>query len=228
MDNYFQVAKQRFIHYTTTQFIFTGVQVPHLIEAAGWPSILLVVASVVGLAVIFERLWALRYSRVLPRGLLGEVLTQVREQGISPQLVEQLDAGSPLGRIFSAGLRNERNSREAMKEAIEEAGRAVLLDLERSLSTLGTIASISPLLGLFGTVVGMILLFGSQSPGGGSPEALAQGISVALYNTAFGLVVAVPSMIFYRLFRARIDRMIVEMEQQAIKLVEVLHGDRQP
>ncbi|MDE1982209.1 MAG: MotA/TolQ/ExbB proton channel family protein [Betaproteobacteria bacterium] len=201
---------------------------PHLIEAAGWPSILLVVASVVGLAVIFERLWALRYSRVLPRGLLSEVLTQVREQGISPQLVEQLDAGSPLGRIFSAGLRNERNSREAMKEAIEEAGRAVLLDLERSLSTLGTIASISPLLGLFGTVVGMILLFGSQSPGGSSPEALAQGISVALYNTAFGLVVAVPSMIFYRLFRARIDRMIVEMEQQAVKLVEVLHGDRQP
>ncbi|MBU6504867.1 MAG: MotA/TolQ/ExbB proton channel family protein [Betaproteobacteria bacterium] len=201
---------------------------PHLIEAAGWPSILLVVASVVGLAVIFERLWALRYSRVLPRGLLSEVLTQVREQGISPQLVEQLEAGSPLGRIFSAGLRNERNSREAMKEAIEEAGRAVLLDLERSLSTLGTIASISPLLGLFGTVVGMILLFGSQSPGGSSPEALAQGISVALYNTAFGLVVAVPSMIFYRLFRARIDRMIVEMEQQAVKLVEVLHGDRQP
>ncbi|MDE1980802.1 MAG: MotA/TolQ/ExbB proton channel family protein [Betaproteobacteria bacterium] len=201
---------------------------PHLIEAAGWPSILLVVASVVGLAVIFERLWALRYSRVLPRGLLSAVLTQVREQGISPQLVEQLDAGSPLGRIFSAGLRNERNSREAMKEAIEEAGRAVLLDLERSLSTLGTIASISPLLGLFGTVVGMILLFGSQSPGGGSREALAQGISVALYNTAFGLVVAVPSMIFYRLFRARIDRMIVEMEQQAVKLVEVLHGDRQP
>ncbi|MDE2624334.1 MAG: MotA/TolQ/ExbB proton channel family protein [Betaproteobacteria bacterium] len=201
---------------------------PHLIEAAGWPSILLVVASVVGLAVIFERLWALRYSRVLPRGLLSEVLTQVREQGISPQLVEQLEAGSPLGRIFSAGLRNERNSRETMKEAIEEAGRAVLLDLERSLSTLGTIASISPLLGLFGTVVGMILLFGSQSPGGSSPEALAQGISVALYNTAFGLVVAVPSMIFYRLFRARIDRMIVEMEQQAVKLVEVLHGDRQP
>ncbi len=228
MDNYFRVAKRRFIHYTTTQFIFTGVHVPHLIEAAGWPSILLVVASVVGLAVIFERLWALRYSRVLPRGLLSAVLTQVREQGISPQLVEQLDAGSPLGRIFSAGLRNERNSREAMKEAIEEAGRAVLLDLERSLSTLGTIASISPLLGLFGTVVGMILLFGSQSPGGGSPEALAQGISVALYNTAFGLVVAVPSMIFYRLFRARIDRMIVEMEQQAVKLVEVLHGDRQP
>ncbi|MDE2343261.1 MAG: MotA/TolQ/ExbB proton channel family protein [Betaproteobacteria bacterium] len=201
---------------------------PHLIEAAGWPSILLVAASVVGLAVIFERLWALRFSRVLPRGLLNDVLTHVREQGISPQLVDQLEVGSPLGRIFSAGLRNERNSREAMKEAIEEAGRAVLVDLERSLSTLGTIASISPLLGLFGTVVGMIVLFGSQTPAGSSPEALAQGISIALYNTAFGLVVAVPSMIFYRLFRARVDRMIVEMEQQAVKLVEVLHGDRQP
>jgi biopolymer transport protein ExbB len=199
-----------------------------LIEAAGWPSILLVAASVVGMGVIFERLWVLRFSRVLPRGLLEDVLSRVRAQGISQPLVEQLESGSPLGRIFAAGLRNERNSREAMKEAIEEAGRAVLVDLEHSMSTLGTIASISPLLGLFGTVVGMIVLFGSQAPGGGSPEELAHGISIALYNTAFGLVVAVPSMIFYRLFRSRIDRMIVEMEQQAIKLVEVLHGDRQP
>ncbi len=200
----------------------------HLIEAAGWPSILLVIASVVGLAIIFERLFVLRSSRVLPEGLLNDVLTQVREHGISPELVQKLESGSPLGRILSAGLRNERNSREAMKESIEEAGRAVLVDLERSLSTLGTVASISPLLGLFGTVVGMIMLFGSQNPAGSSPTELAQGISVALYNTAFGLVVAVPSMIFYRLFRSRIDRMIAEMEQQAIKLVEVLHGERHP
>ncbi len=200
----------------------------HLIEAAGWPSILLVIASVVGLAIIFERLVVLRASRVLPEGLLNDVLVQVRDHGISPQLVQKLESGSPLGRILSAGLRNERNSREAMKESIEEAGRAVLVDLERSLSTLGTVASISPLLGLFGTVVGMIMLFGSQNPAGASPAELAQGISVALYNTAFGLVVAVPSMIFYRLFRSRIDRLVAEMEQQAIKLVEVLHGERHP
>ena len=202
--------------------------VPHLIEAAGWPSILLVIASIVGLAIILERLFVLRASRVLPQGLLNDVLAQIRGQGISPQLIEKLEAGSPLGRILAAGLRNERNSREAMKESIEEAGRAALVDLERSLSTLGTVASISPLLGLFGTVVGMIMLFGSQSPAGASPAELAQGISVALYNTAFGLVVAVPSMIFYRLFRSRIDRMVAEMEQQAIKLVEVLHGERHP
>ncbi len=201
---------------------------PHLIEAAGWPSILLVIASIVGLAIILERLFVLRASRVLPQGLLNDVLAQIRGQGISPQLIEKLEAGSPLGRILAAGLRNERNSREAMKESIEEAGRAALVDLERSLSTLGTVASISPLLGLFGTVVGMIMLFGSQSPAGASPAELAQGISVALYNTAFGLVVAVPSMIFYRLFRSRIDRMVAEMEQQAIKLVEVLHGERHP
>jgi biopolymer transport protein ExbB len=202
--------------------------VPHLIEAAGWPSILLVIASIVGLAIIFERLMALRASRVLPQGLLNDVLSGIRDQGISPQLIEKVETGSPLGRILAAGLRNERNSREAMKESIEEAGRAVLVDLERSLSTLGTIASISPLLGLFGTVVGMIMLFGSQNPAGASPAELAQGISVALYNTAFGLVVAVPSMIFYRLFRSRIDRLVAEMEQQAIKLVEVLHGERLP
>jgi len=202
--------------------------VPHLIEAAGWPSILLVIASIVGLAIIFERLVALRASRVLPPGLLKDVLARIRAQGISPQLVEKVETGSPLGRILAAGLRNERNSREAMKESIEEVGRAVLVDLERSLATLGTIASISPLLGLFGTVVGMIMLFGSQNPAGASPAELAQGISIALYNTAFGLVVAVPSMIFYRLFRSRIDRLVAEMEQQAIKLVEVLHGERLP
>ncbi len=201
---------------------------PHLIEAAGWPSILLVIASIVGLAIIFERLVVLRASRVSPKGLLNEVLARIRDQGISPQLIEKVETGSPLGLILAAGLRNEHNSREAMKESIEEAGRAVLVDLERSLSTLGTVASISPLLGLFGTVVGMIMLFGSQNPAGASPAELAQGISVALYNTAFGLVVAVPSMIFYRLFRSRIDRLVAEMEQQAIKLVEVLHGERLP
>ena len=201
---------------------------PHLIEAAGWPSILLVIASIVGLAIIFERLVALRASRVSPPGLLKDLLDRIRAQGISPQLIEKMETGSSLGRILAAGLRNERNSREAMKESIEEAGRAVLVDLERSLSTLGTIASISPLLGLFGTVVGMIMLFGSQNPAGASPAELAQGISIALYNTAFGLVVAVPSMIFYRLFRSRIDRLVAEMEQQAIKLVEVVHGERLP
>ena len=146
----------------------------HLIEAAGWPSVLLVIASIVGLAIILERLVALRASRVLPPRLLKDVLARIHAQGISPPLIEEVETGSPLGRILAAGLRNERNSREAMKESIEEVGRAVLVDLERSLATLGTIASISPLLGLFGTVVGMIMLFGSQNPAGASPAELAQ------------------------------------------------------
>ncbi len=198
-----------------------------LLELAGWPSILLLAASLLGLAIILERSMSLRSNRVLPPGLLQQVLDDVHAQGATSALLQRLEQGSALGRIFAAGLRNEHQSRETMKESIEEAGRAVMVDLERSLSTLGTIASISPLLGLFGTVVGMIMLFGHQSSAGINPADLAQGISYALYNTALGLVVAMPAMIFYRLFRARIDRLIVEMEQQAIKLVEVLHGDRQ-
>lgn len=198
----------------------------HLIEAAGWPIVLLLVASVVGLAIILERLIVLRAARVVPRGLLQQVLTEVQTQGVSASLIETLENGPPLGRILAAGLRNQQATREAMKDAIEEAGRAVVVELERSLSMLGTIATISPLLGLFGTVVGMIILFGSETPAGSSPAVLAQGISVALYNTAYGLVVAVPSMIFYRMFRARIDVLAVEMEQQALKLVELLQGQR--
>jgi biopolymer transport protein ExbB len=114
-----------------------------------------------------------------------------------------------------------------MRESVEEAGRLVAIELERFLTSLGTISAIAPLLGLFGTVIGMIEIFGSQGPQGSNPLMLAHGISIALYNTAFGLVVAVPSMIFYRYFRAKVDAMLVDMELQAIKLVEIVHGDRQ-
>jgi biopolymer transport protein ExbB len=130
-------------------------------------------------------------------------------------------------RIFAAGLFNVKSSREVMKESIEEAGRAVMVELERFLTTLGTIASVSPLLGLFGTVVGMIEIFLAQSPAGTNPSQMAHGIGVALYNTAFGLIVAVPSMVFYRYFRGKVEKISVEMEQQAIKLVEIVHGERQ-
>ena len=130
-------------------------------------------------------------------------------------------------RVKGGWVRNLDASREAMKEAIEEAGRAAAHQLERYLTTLGTVATLAPLMGLFGTVIGMIEIFGSQAPSGSNPIVLAHGISVALYNTAMGLVVAIPSMIFYRHFRSRVDSLIVEMESQAVRLVEIIHGERQ-
>jgi biopolymer transport protein ExbB len=197
-----------------------------LIEAAGWPIWFLIVASVIALAIIGERWWSLRESIVMPRDLLAQALQEYRQNGASPQMLARLAKGSALGQVFAAGLRNAKSSPAIMKEAIEESGRTVAIDLERFLTSLGTIAAISPLLGLFGTVVGMIEIFGSQTPQGGNPLVLAHGISIALYNTAFGLVVAVPAMIFYRHFRAKVDVMLVDMEMQAIKLVEIIHGER--
>ena len=149
-----------------------------------------------------------------------------QRQGINGEVLDKLAKDSPLGSVLSAGLRNHKSSRYVMKEAIEEAGSAVSHELERFLTTLGTIAAMSPLLGLFGTVVGMIEIFGSQTSTASNPIQLAQGISIALYNTAMGLIVAIPSMIFYRYFRSQVDGLIVEMEQQAIKLVDFAHGER--
>jgi len=197
-----------------------------IIEAAGWPIWFLIIASITAVALIVERLMYLRSKTIAPVTLLGEVIMELKQKGVNDEMLSRLQTGSPLGRIFAAGLKNVKSSPGVMKEAIEEAGRAATHDLERFLNTLGTIASTSPLLGLFGTVVGMIEIFGSQTAAGSSPAILAHGISVALYNTAFGLIVAVPSMIFYRHFRAQIDGLTIEMEQQAIKLVEIVHGER--
>jgi biopolymer transport protein ExbB len=141
-------------------------------------------------------------------------------------MIKKLQQHSPLGRIFAAGLQNETSTREIMKESIEEAGRVVTHNLDRNLTTLGTIAALSPLMGLFGTLVGMIEIFGSNSPAGSNPAQLAYGISVALYNAAFGILVAIPSMIFYRHFRAKVDALTIEMELQALKLVEIVQGAR--
>jgi len=197
-----------------------------IIQAAGWPIWPLILASVIALALIFERLWTLRQSAVAPPGLVDRVLAEYRQKGLSPELLAQTAHQGPLGRILAAGLANVKSTRPVMREAIEEAGRVVTHDLERYLTTLGTIAAMAPLLGLFGTVVGMIEIFGSQTAAGSNPIQLAHGISVALYNTAFGLIVAIPSMIFYRHFRAKVDSFVVEMEQQAIKLVDFAHGER--
>jgi biopolymer transport protein ExbB len=198
-----------------------------LIQAAGWPIWPLIVCSVIALAIIGERLWSLRAGLVMPRNLLDQVVQEYRQNGVSPEMINRLATHSPMGQIFAAGLRNVNSTPAIMKEAIEEAGRAVAIELERFLTTLGTIAAIAPLLGLFGTVIGMIEIFGSQTPQGGNPLVLAHGISIALYNTALGLVVAVPSMVFYRYFRAKVDTLLVDMELQALKLVEIIHGERQ-
>jgi biopolymer transport protein ExbB len=154
------------------------------------------------------------------------VLAEFRDAGPTPELLAKTASQGPLGRILAAGLANVKAPRPVMKEAIEEVGRIVTHDLERFLPTLGTIAAIGPLLGLLGTVIGMIEIFGSQSSSGSNPIVLAHGISVALYNTAMGLIVAIPSMIFYRYFRGKVDGLVVEMEQQAIKLVDFAHNER--
>ncbi len=197
-----------------------------IIQAAGWPIWPLLLASIIAVALILERLVALREVRIIPAGLLDKAIAAHRERGVSPDMLSSLAASSPLGRVLSAGLRNHTSPRPVIKEAIDEEGRAVTHELERYLTTLGTIASISPLMGLFGTVVGMIEIFGSQSPSGANPQQLAHGISVALYNTGFGLMIAIPAMIFFRHFRGKVEAFVVDMEQQAARLVDILHGDR--
>ena len=203
-----------------------GENVFSIVQAAGWPIWPLLLASIIAVALIIERLVALRSAKVVPPGLLQRVVAEYRQNGATAAMVVDLEAHSPLGRVLAAGVRNVGASREIMKEAIEEVGSVISHDLERYLTTLGTIASISPLMGLFGTVVGMIEIFGSQAPSGSNPIQLAHGISVALYNTGFGLLIAIPSMIFWRHFRALVDSFVIEMQQQAVRLVEVLHGER--
>jgi biopolymer transport protein ExbB len=195
-----------------------------IIEAAGWPIWLLLIASVVGMALIIERLWYLRGNRIMPRGLLNEVIQVYRDGNVNEETIERLEQNSPLGIILAAALRNAGLSRDEMRRAIEETGRGVAHQLERFLTTIGTIATLSPLMGLFGTIVGMIEIFGSQTAAGTNPVQLAQGISIALYNTGFGLLIAMPTLVFYRHFRALVDSFLVEMEMQAVKLVEVVYS----
>ncbi len=197
-----------------------------IIEASGWPIWPLLLASVIAVALIIERSMSLRRSKVVPQGLLEEVLADLRLHGVSLEMANQVALHSPLGKVLAAGLRNVNSTREIMKEAIEETGRAVAHELERYLTTLGTIAAISPLLGLFGTIVGMIDIFASQGVSGANPQQLAQGISIALNTTGLGLIIAIPATIFWRHFRAQVDALVIDMEQQAIKLVEVVHGER--
>ncbi|MGH8752200.1 MAG: MotA/TolQ/ExbB proton channel family protein [Burkholderiales bacterium] len=198
-----------------------------IIEAAGWPIWLIIIASIIALGIIVERAWSLRRDLIAPRSLLPNIIADYQQNGVNEDMLQRLERGALLGQIFAAGLKNIHSSREVMKESLEEAGHAAAHELERFLTSLGTIAAISPLLGLFGTVIGMIEIFGSQAPSGSNPVQLAHGISIALYNTAFGILVAIPSMIFYRHFRSKVETLMVEMEMQGIKLVEIVHGERQ-
>ena len=195
-----------------------------IIQAAGWPIWPLIVCSIVGLALVIERAIALRRARVAPDKLLDEVVALTRTSLPAPDVIAKLANNSALGQVLAAGVRSvvaePRVTEPALRLVFENAGRVTIHRLERYLNTLGTIASAAPLLGLFGTVVGMIEIFGSQSPTGGSnPAQLAHGISVALYNTAFGLIIAIPALMFYRYFRGRVDEFTVDMEQAAERLV---------
>ena len=197
-----------------------------ILQSAGWPIYFLLIASIVALALIIERSLSLRTKNILPATLLEEVIRVYQNGKVSKDVVDKLEQNSPLGRVLAAGLRNVNAPRDIMKEAIEEAGRAAAHDLERFLTTLGTIASLATLMGLFGTVVGMIEIFGSQNAAGANPVQLAHGISVALYNTAFGILIAMPTIFFYRHFSSLVDGFIVDMEQQAVKFVDTVHGNR--
>lgn len=195
-----------------------------VIQAAGWPIWPLLIASVIALALIVERALSLRRARVLPSGVLENAITLARRGSAKQDATDALARGSMLGRVLATGVRfvthNPQGPRESAKEALEETGRAVAHELERFLPALGTIASVAPLMGLFGTVIGMIEIFGAQDATGTDPAQLAHGISVALYNTGFGLMIAIPAMIFYRYYRTRVDAFLVELETQAVHFLD--------
>lgn len=199
-----------------------------LIKAGGWLMWPITFCSIISLAIIAERFWSLRRKRICPLNLVPQVYQWEKVGHLDNKRINALRTSSPLGRILAAGLVNRKHHRDVMKESIEEVGRHVAHELDRFLNTLGTIASISPLLGLLGTVIGMIKVFAViTTQGVGDPSILADGISTALITTAAGLSVAIPSLMFHRYFRGKVDDLVVSMEQEALKMVEVMHGLRE-
>jgi biopolymer transport protein ExbB len=198
-----------------------------LVKSGGWIMLPIILCSVMAVAIIIERFWTLRPSRVTPPHLLGLVWRWIKEKKLTSERLKELRAHSPLGVILAAGLANSKHGREIMKECIEEAAARVVHDLERYLNALGTIAGIAPLLGLLGTVLGMIEIFSSfMGSGMANAPQLAGGIAKALITTAAGLIVAIPALFFHRFLQRRVDELVMGMEQEAIKLVEVVQGDR--
>jgi biopolymer transport protein ExbB len=198
-----------------------------IVVAGGWLMIPIIACSIIALGIIVERLWALQKKRIAPKHLVAQVWHWEKNGQLDDERIRSLSSGSPLGKVLAVGLANRNSDREVMRDAIEEIGRHEVHALERYLNTLGTIAAISPLLGLLGTVFGMIQVFTNLSAHGtGNVGNLAGGISQALITTAAGLVVAIPSLMFYRYFRGRVDELVVHIEQEALKLIEVIHGQR--
>ena len=197
-----------------------------IIIAAGWPIWPLIATSVFGVAIILERFWSLRESYVIPQNLMEDVKKLVVSGSIKRDAVEALRANSPLGEIMAVAIENQNSSLEIIKDSIEEVGSQVSYKLERYLGSLSTISTVAPLLGLFGTIIGMVELFSSFTSSGHDVAVFARGISIALYNTAGGIVVAVPAMIAFRFFRSKVDHLVNEMEQQALHLVEIMRGER--
>lgn len=197
-----------------------------IVQAGGWLMIPILLCSVVAAAICVERVWTLQRSRIAPHNLLTQVWTALRNREMSADKVAELRASSPLGLVLAAGVANARRGRDVIKEAMEEAAAQVTHDLERYLTSLGVIASVAPLLGLLGTVVGMIQTFTAlMLEGAGNSSALAGGISTALITTAAGLFVAIPALMFHRFLERRVDDLLMIMQQEASKLVEILQGE---
>ena len=199
-----------------------------LMQAGGWLMVPIVACSVIATAIVLERLWTLRRQRIMPDHLVNRIWQWNRQNQLTADRISEVRKGSPLGRMLTAGLINRDHDREVMKEAIHDTGRQVVAEMERYLNTLGTIASVTPLLGLLGTVIGMIDVFGViMDAGVGNPGVLAGGISKALITTAAGLSVAIPTLMFHRFFNSKVNKLTIGMEEQALKLVEVMKGERE-
>ncbi len=199
-----------------------------LVKAGGWLMLPIILCSIAAVAICIEKYLALNPTKIAPPHLLAQVWGWIKNNQLTADKLRSMKTASPLGQILAAGLSNSRHGRDVMKESIEEAAGHVIYDLERYLNTLGTIAAITPLLGLLGTVIGMIKVFTEiMVQGTGNAGVLAGGISEALITTAAGLSVAIPALILHRYFSRKVDAMVITLEQETIKLVDALHGDRQ-
>ena len=195
-----------------------------IIQAAGWPIWPLILTSIFGVAIILERFWSLRKSQIIPEGLIVEIKTMIKQNNLDNNKVNIIKNSSPLGDLLAVAIIKRKDNVEVIKSALDERAGIIVHNLERYLGILVTIATVAPLLGLFGTIIGMVELFSSFTSSGHDVAVFARGISIALYNTAGGIVVAVPAMIAYRFFRSKIDNYLNEMEHYAIQIVEILKG----